>query len=84
MHENGVPEQVQIAISVDNPLNDKNQHFLPPWSGSRSPLFALLTKLHQIRIAITLLDWQVYGMGRLPQILPVPGIELAIHIRQLS
>ena len=84
MHEEGIQEQVQIAMSVDHPLKDETQHFLPPGSGSRSPLFALLVKLQQLRIAIALLNWQVYGVNCLPQSLPVPGLEVALHGRQLS
>ena len=84
MYEEEIQEQVQIAMSVDHPLNNETQHSLPPGSGSRSPLFALLLKPCQLRIALTLFDWQVQGVSCFPQSLPVPGFELAIHGRQLG
>ena len=84
MHEKWAQDQVRIAMPVDHPLKDEMHHFLSPGPGSYSPLFALLVKLRQLRIAIALLDQQVHGVGRFSQSLPVPGIEVAIYGRQLS
>ena len=66
MYEEWVQEQVQIAMSFNNPLKDETQHGFPPGSGSQSSLLALLVKLRQLRIAIALLGRQMYGVGRLP------------------
>ena len=68
-------------MSVDHPLKKETQHHFPPGPGSRSLLFALLVKLHQLRIAIAQLDWKIKGVCCFPQSLPVSGLEVAIHGR---
>ena len=83
MHEKGIQQQVQVTVLVDHPLKDETQPFFIPGSGLRSPLFALLVKLGQLRIAIALLGRKIYRVSRFPQNLSMLCLEVAIRGCQL-
>ena len=70
-------------MSVHHPLKDKAQYGFAPGSGSRSPLFTLLVKLGQFRIAIQLLGRPIYSVSRFSQNLSMPGLEVAVRGCQL-